>query len=228
MIDLPGFEPATRAFFARDSLIVGPELLGTVLARSDADGTVAIRLTEVEAYGGERDPGAHAFRGKTARTASMFGEAGHVYCYFTYGMHHAVNLVTGQPGQPYGCLVRAGEVVLGSDLARARREAKPRVSPLPEWQLARGPACVAQCLAATRVIDGADLFGGEWSVWVPVGHTQLPHATGPRVGLSGPSGDGSTFPWRYWLPGEPSVSAYKPAAKPAANPAATRATLPRT
>ena len=216
MILLPGFVPATRAFFARDSLVVGPELLGTVLARTDADGTVAIRLTEVEAYGGERDPGAHAFRSKTARTASMFGEAGHVYCYFTYGMHHAVNLVTGSVGQPYGCLVRAGEVVLGADLARARRSAKPRVSPLPDWQLARGPACVAQCLAATREIDGADLFGGQWSVWLPEHHAVLPHSTGPRVGLSGPSGDGDAFPWRYWLPDEPSVSAYKPAPKPAA------------
>ena len=223
---LPGFEPATRDFFARDSLVVGPELLGAVLARTDADGTVAIRLTEVEAYGGERDPGAHAFRGRTARTASMFGEAGHVYCYFTYGMHHAVNLVTGLVGQPYGCLVRAGEVVLGADLARARREAKPRVSPLPDWQLARGPACVAQCLAATREVDGADLFGGQWSVWLPEQHLVLPHSTGPRVGLSGPSGDGDAFPWRYWLPGEPSVSAYKAAAKPAVKPTVKPAAWP--
>jgi DNA-3-methyladenine glycosylase len=209
---LPGYVPATREFFARDSLVVGPQLLGTVLARTDADGTVALRLTEVEAYGGERDPGAHAFRGETARTASMFGEAGHVYCYFTYGMHHAINLVTGQVGQPYGCLVRAGEVVLGADLARVRREAKPRRSPLPDEQLARGPACVAQCFAATRVDDGDDLFGGQWGLWLPENHSVLPHRSGPRVGLSGPSGDGGAFPWRYWLPGEPTVSVYKPAA----------------
>ena len=209
---LSGFRPATREFFARDSLVVGPELLGTVLAHTDADGTVAIRLTEVEAYGGERDPGAHAFRGRTARTASMFGEAGRVYCYFTYGMHHAINLVTGQPGQPYGCLVRAGDVVLGAGLARARREAKPRRSPLRDWELARGPACVAQSLAATRANDGDDLFGGQWQLLLPDTHAVLPHETGPRVGLGGPGGDGDRFPWRYWLPGEPSVSAYRAAA----------------
>ncbi|MET0955147.1 MAG: DNA-3-methyladenine glycosylase, partial [Cryobacterium sp.] len=244
MQDLNGFHPATRQFFARDSLVVGPELLGTVLARTDADGTVGIRLTEVEAYGGERDPGAHAFRGQTARTASMFGEAGHVYCYFTYGMHHAVNLITGQVGQPYGCLVRAGEVVVGADLARARREAKPRLRPLRDWELARGPACVAQSLAATRVNDGDDLIDGEWRLWLPddrgaddhgadvpgadvpgtdvpgtYTHSALPYETGPRVGLSGPSGDGHAFPWRYWLPGEPSVSAYKPAAARKGRPA---------
>jgi DNA-3-methyladenine glycosylase len=214
MDHLPGYVPATRDFFARDSLVVGPELLGTVLARTDSDGTVAVRLTEVEAYGGERDPGAHAFRGRTARTArtaSMFGEAGHLYCYFTYGMHHAINLVTGTVGQPYGCLVRAGEVVLGADLARMRREAKPRRSILLEEHLARGPACVAQCFAATRTVDGDDLFGGQWSVWLPENHSAPPHRTGPRVGLSGPSGDGVAFPWRFWLPGEPTVSAYKPA-----------------
>jgi DNA-3-methyladenine glycosylase len=212
MVLLPGYIAATRAFFARDSLVVGPELLGTVLTRTDENGTVGIRLTEVEAYGGERDPGAHAFRGQTNRTASMFGEAGHVYCYFTYGMHHAINLVTGQVGQPYGCLVRGGEVVLGADLARRRREAKPRRSILPEEHLARGPACVAQCFAATRVNDGDDLFGGQWALWLPERHTVLPYVSGPRVGLSGPSGDGVAFPWRYWLPGEPTVSAYKPAA----------------
>jgi DNA-3-methyladenine glycosylase len=211
MNHLTGFRPATRDFFARDSLEVGPELLGCVLQRADAHGTVAIRLTEVEAYGGERDPGAHAYRGRTARTASMFGEPGHLYCYFTYGMHHAINLVTGRAGQPYGCLIRAGEVVAGADLARARRLAKPRSSPLRDWELARGPACVAQSLAATRDNDGDDLFGGLWSVWVPEHPAVVPHLTGPRVGLSGPSGDGDAFPWRYWLPGEPSVSTYKKA-----------------
>ena len=211
MSDLSGFHPASRKFFARDSLVVAPELLGTVLARTDADGTVAIRLTEVEAYGGERDPGAHAFRGKTARTATMFGEAGHLYCYFSYGMHHAINIVTGQVGQPYGCLVRAGEVIVGAELARARREAKPRKSPLRDWELARGPACVAQSLDATLATDGDDLLGPQWSLLLPDDHTVLPHETGPRVGLSGPSGDGAAFPWRYWLPGEPSVSAYKKA-----------------
>lgn len=77
---------------------------------------MSIRITEVEAYAGERDPGAHTYRGKTNRNKTMFGPAGHLYCYFTYGMHHALNLVAGQPGQPYGCLIRAGDVVGGTDI----------------------------------------------------------------------------------------------------------------
>ena len=219
MDQLHGFAPATRDFFARDSLEVGPALLGAVLQRTDARGTVAIRLTEVEAYGGERDPGSHAYRGKTARTASLFGEPGHLYCYFTYGMHHAINLVSGQHGQAYGCLVRAGEVIVGSGLARERRLERPRTSPLRDWELARGPACVAQSLAASRQNDGDDLFGGEWSIWLPDPPVILPHRTGPRVGLGGPGGS-AQFPWRYWLPGEPSVSAYKSAHTRLRSPAA--------
>jgi DNA-3-methyladenine glycosylase len=82
-------------------LDVAPELLGCVLQRTTAAGTVSIRITEVEAYAGERDAGAHAYRGKTNRNKTMFGPAGHIYCYFTYGMHHAIGLVTAQPDQPY-------------------------------------------------------------------------------------------------------------------------------
>jgi len=207
---LPGFHAADRTFFARDVLEVAPELLGCVLQRTDGDGTVSIRITEVEAYAGERDPGAHAYGGKTDRNKTMFGPAGQIYCYFTYGMHHAINLVTAQPGQPYGCLIRAGDVIEGAELARARREAKPRKTPLPERQLASGPGCVAQCLAANLANDGDDLFEGQWQFLVPDGHTLVPHATGPRVGLSGRGGDGAEFPWRYWVNEAPSVSSYKP------------------
>jgi DNA-3-methyladenine glycosylase len=207
---LPGFHAADRTFFARDVLEVAPELLGCVLRRTDGEGTVSIRITEVEAYAGERDPGAHAYGGKTDRNKTMFGPAGRIYCYFTYGMHHAINLVTAQPGQPYGCLIRAGDVIEGAELARARREAKPRKTPLPERQLASGPGCVAQCLAADLTNDGDDLFDGQWQFLVPDGHTVVPHVTGPRVGLSGHGGDGAEFPWRYWVNEAPSVSTYKP------------------
>ena len=95
-------------WFERDPLELAPMLLGGVLRRADASGSVALRLTEVEAYRGSDDPGAHTFRGKTARNATMFGPGGHVYCYFTYGMHHAVNIVAGPEGHGWGVLVRAG------------------------------------------------------------------------------------------------------------------------
>lgn len=210
MSDFGGLRPASRSFFARDVLEVAPAILGCVLQRTDGEGTIAIRITEVEAYAGERDPGAHAYRGKTNRNQTMFGPPGHIYCYFTYGMHHAVNLVAGQAGQPYGCLIRAGDVVAGTHLARIRREGKPRNVPLLDSGLARGPGCVAQSFGVNLTNDGDDLFDGQWQFFIPGDGTVLPHACGPRVGVSGPGGDGTAFPWRYWLADASSVSTYKP------------------
>lgn len=210
MQGLDGTRVPSRDFFARDVLELAPALLGCVLRRTDAEATVSIRITEIEAYAGERDPGAHSYRGRTRRNATLFGPPGHLYCYFTFGMHHALNVVAGEPGQPYGCLIRAGDVIEGADVARARRERKPRKSNLPEHALARGPGCVAQSLGADLSNDGDDLLAGEWRVFVPGDGEVLAHEVGPRVGVSGPGGDATNFPWRFWLPGSASVSAYKP------------------
>ncbi|QUW19656.1 DNA-3-methyladenine glycosylase [Agrococcus sp. Marseille-Q4369] len=210
------------SWFERDPLELAPLLLGGVLRRADASGAVAVRITETEAYRGSDDPGAHTFRGKTARNATMFGRGGRVYCYFTYGMHHAVNIVAGPEGRGWGVLVRAGEVVEGHGLALERRSARRRTTPTGE--LARGPGNVAQALGATLVDDGAALGDAElgdgvtaadgveaatWS-FAPA-EVPPPYRTGPRVGVSGPGGDAYAYPWRFWVPGEPSVSAYRPA-----------------
>ncbi|SFR98356.1 DNA-3-methyladenine glycosylase [Agrococcus baldri] len=213
-------------WFERDPLELAPLLLGGVLRRADASGAVAVRLTEVEAYRGSDDPGAHTFRGKTARNATMFGPGGHVYCYFTYGMHHAVNIVAGPEGSGWGVLVRAGEVVEGYELAAERRHVRRATRIAGE--LARGPGNVAQALGATLTDDGAafhrtvddepvDRVGAQRRIEIPTGWSFEPatapphHRTGPRVGVSGPGGDASAYPWRFWIPGEPSVSAYRPA-----------------
>lgn len=209
---MDGFTRAPRPFFERPVLALAPLVLGAVLLRESPDGTVGIRLTEVEAYAGDRDPGSHSYRGRTARNATMFGPPGHLYCYFTYGMHHALNIVCDDSGIATGCLLRAGEVVAGVDVARRRREAKPRLSRLPDAALARGPGNLAEAFAATQADDGADLLGPEWSLWLPAESTAADRiASGPRVGVSGPGGDGAKYPWRFWLPGEPTVSAYRSA-----------------
>ena len=102
-------------------LQVAPDLLGRVVVHDTPEGTVAVRLTEVEAYAGPRDPGSHAFRGRTPRNGVMFGPGGHVYVYFSYGMHWCMNLVCGAEGDPSAVLLRAGEVVTGLELAQRRR-----------------------------------------------------------------------------------------------------------
>ncbi|MGL5862253.1 MAG: DNA-3-methyladenine glycosylase, partial [Phycicoccus sp.] len=125
-------------------LEVAPSLLGCRLVHAG----VTVRLTEVEAYAGEDDPGSHAFRGRTPRTEVMFGPAGRLYVYFTYGMHWCANVVTGVPGRASAVLLRAGEVVDGVDLARQRR---PGAS---DRDLARGPARLARSAALGRAENG--------------------------------------------------------------------------
>ena len=209
-MDLPGFTRASRDWFRRPVLNLAPLLLGCALARTTGDGTVAVRITEVEAYAGPADPGSHAFRGRTARNATMFGEPGHLYCYFSYGVHHNLNVVCDEAGTPTGCLLRAGQVIRGAELARSRRTAKPRATALPEQHLARGPGNLGQALGSSRETRLAP------TCWATSGrggcHRTRPPCgrTGPRVGVSGPGGDGELHPWRFWLPGEPSVSAYRP------------------
>lgn len=178
---------------------LAPSLLGAVLRA----GSVAIRLTEVEAYAGADDPGSHAFRGQTPRNAVMFGPAGRAYVYFTYGMHWCLNVVTGPVGEPAAVLLRAGEVISGLDLARKWRPGSS------DRDLARGPARMTKTLGVEGRFNGLDLFAGgaELSLEAPrVRATAV--RTGPRVGVAGA---GAATPWRFWLDGEPTVSTYRPA-----------------
>lgn len=183
---LPGLEVLARGFFDRPVLAVARELLGCVLVHETADGVVAVRLTEVEAYAGAADPASHAFRGRTARNAVMFGDPGHAYVYFTYGMHYCVNLVCQPPGDASAVLLRAGRVIDGASLAAVRRSGPHRAGaarnglggagaargrPEPEREpsggrtagrpreddLARGPARLCQALGIDRRLGGADV-----------------------------------------------------------------------
>jgi DNA-3-methyladenine glycosylase len=206
-------DPATpdlivdRAWLARPAVQVAPDLLGAVVVHDSPDGTVAVRLTEVEAYEGQADPGSHAFRGRTSRNAVMFGPAGHLYVYFTYGMHWCANLVCGTEGVASAVLLRAGEVVEGVALARSRRPAART-----DRDLARGPARLAQALGLTREHDGDDVCArGRVRLLRPPATNGTRISSGPRVGVAGTGGDGAAHPWRHWLDGEPTVSAYRPA-----------------
>ena len=179
---------------------VAPTLLGCVLT---ANG-VAVRLTEVEAYEGESDPGSHAFRGRTPRTEVMFGPAGRAYVYFTYGMHWCMNVVAGPDGVASAVLVRAGEVVRGIELARARRPGSS------DRDLARGPARLTQALAIDGTYGGVNLLGRSSPVRLRAGDavdaTEV--SSGPRVGVGGA---GAATPWRFWITDDPTVSLYRPA-----------------
>ena len=180
---------------------------------------VTVRLTEVEAYSGVGgDPASHAFRGQTPRNAVMFGPAGVLYVYFTYGMHWCMNVVTGPVGAASAVLLRAGEVVDGADLARSRRVARSGAA-VTDRDLARGPSRLAMALGVTGQDNGARLLDGSGDIALLSRRTAVaPDAIriGPRVGVA----VGAETPWRFWLAGEPTVSAYKKHVprRPRANP----------
>lgn len=183
-------------------LEVAPRLLGAVLRHETPDGAVAVRLTEVEAYAGEHDPGSHAYRGPTRRNEVMFGPAGHLYVYFTYGMHHCCNVVVGEPGHASAVLLRAGEVVEGLGLARARRRNAT------DRDLARGPARLCEALAIDLEHNGAWLAEGPLTLTLADEAVAADRVrTGPRVGLR----HAADHPWRFWVEGERTVSLYRPA-----------------
>jgi DNA-3-methyladenine glycosylase len=236
---LSGMARLPRDFFDRPATEVAPDLLGCVLWHESPAGLVAPRLVEVEAYRGAIDPASHAFRGRTARNAVMFGPPGHAYVYFSYGVHYCVNLVCAPPGRGEAVLIRAGAVVSGADLARRRRYGLPDTSPADgrtaavgsgsaatpgggrvrsrELDLARGPGRLCQALGIDRSLDGADVCapGGQLGIGPP-GAVGLPAAavtgaiaTGPRVGIS----RAADLPWRYWLADDGHVSVYR-SAKP--------------
>ncbi|MEU6758064.1 DNA-3-methyladenine glycosylase [Streptomyces sp. NPDC046685] len=195
-------------FLAHPAEEVAPKLLGRVLTCNTPEGTVSIAITETEAYSGEADPASHAYRGRTARNATMFGPAGHLYVYRSHGLHWCANVVTGTDGIASGVLIRAGRVIEGEVLARQRRGER-----VESARLARGPGNLGQALGITAEHNGADLLTGT-SVVLSEGEP-VPAAlirVGPRVGVS------KAHDWqhRFYLAGDPTVSAYRlsPRAKP--------------
>ena len=189
-----------RSFYRRDSRELAPLLLNKLLVHDDAEvGRVAVRIVEVEAYSGSKDAGSHAFRGETPRLKTMFGPPGHLYVYFTYGMHWCANVVSHIPGDASAVLLRAGAPVEGFDVMWTRRAKARR-----ERDLASGPARLTQALGIDGTFDGADLTAGP--VRILDDGTPSPSRLGrsERIGL-GP-GRGDHHRWRWFVSGDPNVS----------------------
>lgn len=203
----------------RDDLLglpadVAPRLLGAHLRTVVSGASVTVRLTEVEAYHGlgtgpVADLGSHARMGRTARNATMWGEPGHLYVYLSHGIHSCVNVVCGPEGTAGGILLRGGEIVEGADAAAARRPAARTAR-----DLARGPGRLGDAIGLRHPLhDGIDAITGEpWhgavaELWLRT-EAVAGVATGPRVGVAGEAGT-AVFPWRFWIPGDPTVSAFR-------------------
>jgi DNA-3-methyladenine glycosylase len=183
-----------RSFFARDGRVVAPELLNKLLVRGQRVG----RIVEVEAYAGAEDPASHGFKGPTPRNEVMFGRAGHLYVYFTYGMHFCANAVCGQVGESSAVLLRALAPLDGLELMRGARPAAKR-----DKDLCSGPAKLCQAFGIDRKQDGVDLVDGD-DVRILDDGTPPPAEPGvsPRIGIT----LAADAPWRWFVPGDPNLS----------------------
>jgi DNA-3-methyladenine glycosylase len=185
-----------RAFYRRDSRVVAVELLNKVLMGPDGRSG---RIVETEAYCGSLDPAAHTFRGKTARNATMFGPPGHLYVYFTYGMHWCCNAACGEVGEGIGVLLRALAPLTGVDAMRAVRPKARR-----DRDLCSGPGRLTQAMGISGVHDGIDLVTGSGGYRIVDDGLPPPReliATG-RVGIRHAADE----PWRWYVAGDPNVS----------------------
>lgn len=195
-----------RGFYERDSRELAPELLNKVIRLDSSDGAGRVRtgrIVEVEAYAGEEDPGSHAYRGMTKRNATMFGPAGHLYVYFTYGMHWCANVVCGDEGRARAVLLRAVEPLDGLDaMYEARGHTARR-----DRDLCSGPAKLCRAFGIDGGFDGADLVTASHGLTIIDDGTEPPSdpMTGPRIGVHATP----EIEWRWFLRDDPNVSVRK-------------------
>jgi DNA-3-methyladenine glycosylase len=186
-----------RSFYLRPTLTVAKELLGKYLVRRRGNTRLLGKIVEVEAYLGEHDPASHAYRGKTRRNAVMFHAGGHLYVYFTYGMHFCSNVVTEREGRGCAVLLRAVEPVAGiTAMQRNRRSREP-------IDLCSGPAKLCQAFGIRRKDNGADLCASDIWIAEEAGNPKkLRVGTSRRIGVT----DGKQHRWRFYLKNTPFIS----------------------
>lgn len=173
------------------------ELLGKVLVRRVRATVLEGVIAEVEAYRGDDDPASHAYRGPTRRNQVMFGQPGHAYVYFTYGMHYCLNVTTEPTGQPGAVLIRAAQPVSGIEKMKRLRGTQQ------VKDLANGPGKLTQAFAVTKALNGHDLTLGRKLFIVENDHCEpFDIASGTRIGVT----NGAEKPWRFFIKDNPFVS----------------------
>jgi DNA-3-methyladenine glycosylase len=192
-----------RAFYERPTVDVARNLLGQVLVSVTPDGCTAGRIVETEAYLGADDPASHAARLRTGRVEAMWGEPGIAYVYRSYGIHAMLNVVTEPLGTTGAVLIRALEPALGVELMRARRGVDD------DRLLCSGPGKLCQALAISLDLHGTDLVTSD-RLWISPGESPRDVSTSGRIGIS----RGQAHPWRFWVTGNPHVSAHRRALSP--------------
>jgi DNA-3-methyladenine glycosylase len=221
-----------RQLLSADTEAAARSLIGARLARGRGAEAAIGRIVEVEAYAGLDDLASHARFGRTGRNAVMFGPPGVAYVYLVYGMHHCLNVVTEPEGRAAALLIRAVEPVQGEDRMRAARlrwtrgrasryagtsdeAASLRIEALPPNRLASGPGLVCAAFSIGRHDDGSDLCepASDLRLEIAAEDEPLPVATGPRVGIDYAPEPWLSCPWRFFVPGNASLSVVVPPAR---------------
>jgi DNA-3-methyladenine glycosylase len=177
-------------------VVLARDLLGRILFYRTPDGLLAGRIVETEAYTGEADPASHAYRGRTARNAIMFGSAGHAYVYFSYGMHYCLNVVADRPGTAGAVLLRALEPVAGVDVMRSRGDRGP------ETRLLSGPGKIGRAFGLTLHDNGRDFTRGPLGIAAGTPPPPAEVAVSRRIGIA----RAVELPYRFAVIGSRSVS----------------------
>jgi DNA-3-methyladenine glycosylase len=193
-----------RAFYERPTIAVARDLLGQVLVSETPEGRTAGRIVETEAYLGADDPASHAARLRTGRVEAMWGEPGIGYVYRSYGIHAMLNVVTEPLGATGAVLIRALEPLTAVELMRARRGLDD------DRLLCSGPGKLCQALGIGLDLHGIDLVTSD-RLWISRGESPHEISTSGRIGIS----RGQAHPWRFWVTGNPHVSAHRRALSPA-------------
>ncbi|HEX9614219.1 MAG TPA: DNA-3-methyladenine glycosylase [Bacteroidota bacterium] len=204
----PPFSPSTRpglrpSFYLRPTLVVARDLLGKYLVRSIGREVLAGRIVEVEAYRGKRDPASHTYRGKTKRNEVMFLEGGHLYVYFTYGMHFCANVVTGPKGIGEAVLLRGIEPVAGLELMMKNRAFDKKRKDV--WNLTNGPAKLCEAFGIARADNGSDLLNSRITIVGARRSLKEEVVSSSRIGIR----VGTEHRWRFYLHGNPWVSHHR-------------------
>ncbi len=193
-----------RSFYSRSAPHVAKDLLGKILVRRIGQTTLSGKIVEVEAYLGKKDPASHAYRSKTRRNEVMFGEGGHLYVYFTYGMHFCANVVTGKKDVAEAVLIRAIEPLDGIELMKRNREFTDvrHLQGVRHFHtLTNGPAKLCKALGIKKEDNGTDLRGDK--IFLIEGESpDSVIATSTRIGIT----RGKEKKWRFFLKGNKWVS----------------------
>jgi DNA-3-methyladenine glycosylase len=183
------------AYLRQDPVSCARRLLGSLLVRTHDGRQTVVRIVETEAYH-QSDAASHSYKGRTPRTDVMFGPPGHLYVYFTYGMHYCMNVVTGPEGEGSAVLIRAVEPLEGIEYIRNNRPG------LPDIQTTNGPAKTCKALRIDKLHNGHDLKDEPLQLIMqpPVSDDNIVQTT--RIGIT----QAQEKPWRFYIADNPFVS----------------------